>query len=126
MQEGAGATQSGAALRKLLYSSFLRLSGLRRAHEESMIKVIRKVFPRITVTVTWPDPFLDGSIERATAEELRLQSGISTPAQSIARLDQVTSAEADQIAAAGRRNPTLASGPTAGGGTGAQRGQTGG
>lgn len=128
IQDSTGGTaSSGAALRKQLYPSYLKLERLRTAHEGAFRQIIRSIFPRMEVTIEWPAPFLDGLIEQAEAEEIRTRSGTTTAARAIARLEQVPAYSAERIAQQAANNVNLdsgsGSGPEAGSGMGTQRGQ---
>jgi len=94
IQGDGNSVESGAALRKLLYTSFLRLGNLRRMHEKAIRRILNILIPRANPTITWNEPFLDGLIDASTAEATRLQSGTTSRVQAIQRLDHVTEREA--------------------------------
>ena len=98
IQGDGNSVDSGAALRKLLYTSFLRLGSMRRMHEKAIRRVFDILIPRANPAITWNEPYLDGIMDGATAEATRIQSGTTTRVQAIQRLDHTTEREAQQIA----------------------------
>lgn len=98
LQGDGNSIESGAALRKLLYSSYLRLGLLRRAHERAIRQTVTLINPAIDLMITWSNPYLDNVLEDAQAEEIRLNSGTTTPEDAIARLDHVDTATAGRVA----------------------------
>lgn len=98
IQGDGNAVESGAALRKLLFSSFLRLNALRRSHTQAITNIVETLIPGAIATITWPESSTDGMSENATTESIRIASGTTTRADAIARLDNVGKAEAVRIA----------------------------
>lgn len=97
IQGDGNSVESGAALRKLLYTSFLRLGILRREHEKAIRAIFRILSPQANPSITWNEPFLDGLIDGVNAEATRIQSGTTSPLQAIQRLDHVTAREAQTL-----------------------------
>jgi len=105
IQGDGNSVESGAALRKLLYTSFLRLGSLRRMHEKAIRHIFSILIPRANPTITWVEPYLDGLVDGANAEATRIQSGTTTAVQAIQRLDHISEREARQIANAAQPAP---------------------
>ena len=98
IQGDGNAVESGSALRKQLHSSLLRLGALRRGHEAMLEDAISFVLPRADLAITWANPYLDGLVEEAQAEEIRIRTGTTTTVEAITRLDRVDSVVAARIA----------------------------
>ena len=98
IQGDGNSVESGAALRKHLHNSLLRLGLLRREHTELIRAIVSFIAPRANLNVAWSNPYMESLLEAAQAEETRIGSGTTTRRDAIMRLDSVDSQEAQRIA----------------------------
>ncbi len=90
--------ESGAALRKHMFNSFQKISSLRVGHEAALSEMSQLMYGEIP-SISWPEPFVDGSLEFIQAIQIRLATGTMSRAQAVSELNLVPLSVAEEIVA---------------------------